>query len=91
MVKVVNPALASPSSLTVGNTLKTESKRPSSVKVSQGVLAQWEGTDDPSVDMEHLGKDGKISWMCNVPAQEKVDITLQWEVSTPAKAVVVGL
>jgi hypothetical protein len=43
------------------------------------------------VDLMALGKDGKISWLCSIPAQAKVNLTLQWEVSAPANTTIVGL
>jgi hypothetical protein len=61
------------------------------VKVSEGVVAQWDGADDSSADMDALGKNGKINWLCDIPAGEKVNLTLQWEVSMPVKTQVVGL
>ncbi|KAK7043145.1 hypothetical protein VNI00_008499 [Paramarasmius palmivorus] len=61
------------------------------VKVSEGVVAQWDGADDSSVDVDALGKNGKIDWLCDIPAGEKVNLTLQWEVSMPVKTQVVGL
>ena len=27
-----------------------------------------------------VGKDGKLSWICQVPSQGKMDVMLQWEV-----------
>ena len=62
------------------------------VKVSNGIIIQWDGADDPeSVDMDALGKDGKVNWFCEVSAGEKVNLSLQWEVSVPAKMRVTGL
>uniref|UniRef100_A0A0W0EWT0 Mucoidy inhibitor a n=1 Tax=Moniliophthora roreri TaxID=221103 RepID=A0A0W0EWT0_MONRR len=61
------------------------------VKVAEGVVAQWDGADDSSVDVDALGKNGKINWLCEVAGQEKVNLTLQWEVSVPVKTQVVGL
>ncbi|KAL0067705.1 hypothetical protein AAF712_005145 [Marasmius tenuissimus] len=62
-----------------------------SVKVTEGVTAQWAGSDEPNVDVRMLGKDGKVVWLCDVPAQGNVDLTLQWEVLTPPDAQVFGL
>ena len=28
-----------------------------------------------------VGKDGKLSWICEVPSQRKMNVMLQWEVS----------
>ena len=36
---------------------------------SGGVVAQWYGADEEGVDVEALGKDGKLNWVCAVPAQ----------------------
>ncbi|KAJ2918730.1 hypothetical protein MD484_g1671, partial [Candolleomyces efflorescens] len=74
-----------------------------SVQVSSGVVAQWdrpgsdpsstteEGFDSESVDLTALGKDGKISWLCSVPAQTKTNLTLQWEVNAPANTNITGI
>ncbi|KAK1226625.1 hypothetical protein PQX77_010396 [Marasmius sp. AFHP31] len=62
-----------------------------SVKVANGVVVQWDGADEESVDGDALGSDGKINWLCEVPAGEKVNLSLQWEVSMPAKMRVSGL
>ncbi|KAL0565083.1 hypothetical protein V5O48_016947 [Marasmius crinis-equi] len=62
-----------------------------SVKVANGIIAQWDGADEESVDVDALGRDGKINWLCEVPAGEKVSLSLQWEVSMPVKMGVNGL
>ncbi|ESK90597.1 mucoidy inhibitor a [Moniliophthora roreri MCA 2997] len=100
-VKLVNPALKVPTGSTKpqavagsssgGETTVVEASAGPNVKVAEGVVAQWDGADDPSVDVNALGKDGKINWLCDVAGQEKVNLTLQWEVSTPVKTQVVGL
>ncbi|KAF9258853.1 hypothetical protein L218DRAFT_709110 [Marasmius fiardii PR-910] len=59
------------------------------VNVSGGVVAVWDGADDVDVDIEALGKDGKMNWLCELQGQEKVNLTLQWEVSS--KVPVYGL
>ncbi|KAG7098225.1 hypothetical protein E1B28_000192 [Marasmius oreades] len=61
------------------------------VKVANGIVAQWDSADEESVDGDALGRDGKINWLCEIPAGEKVNLSLQWEVSMPAKTRVVGL
>jgi hypothetical protein len=63
----------------------------SPLKVSSGVIAQWHGADEASVEAEVLGRDGKLDWMCNVLAQEKIGLVLQWEVTAPVKAIITGL
>ena len=82
------------------NTLKAVAK---SVKVTSGVVARWDrpgseaasGTDEESdsdpVDLTTLGKDGKINWLCSVPAQAKANLTLQWEVSAPVSTNIAGI
>ncbi|KAF9465723.1 hypothetical protein BDZ94DRAFT_299259 [Collybia nuda] len=61
------------------------------VQVSGGVIAQWYEADEPGVDPTSLGKDGKFNWVCSVPAQKKINLALQWEVSAPVGANIVGL
>ncbi|TDL23085.1 mitochondrial carrier [Rickenella mellea] len=73
IVNMSNPALTLPpsSAITIAN-----GKPPQPVDVSSGIKAQWDGTDEPDFDMTALGKDGKINWVCSVPAQEKVNLHL---------------
>lgn len=59
--------------------------------LSNGVVAQWHGADDPGVDVASLGKDGKLNWVCSIPPQEKLNLVLLWEVNAPTNANVVGL
>jgi hypothetical protein len=94
-VKLISPAL------TAGPTGFGESaskdkdidKVSQKLSVGNGVVAQWDGTDEPPTDgdAEVLGKDGKIKWVCSVPARGKVNWILQWEVTAPVNAEVVGL
>ncbi len=94
-VKLVKPALSLPGLMT--GTMKTKdvaaaaARRVPHVNVEDGVLAQWEGSDDTDTDVSSLGKDGKINFLCTVPAQGKLNLLLQWEVSSSAKVVVDGL
>ena len=60
-------------------------------KVKEGVVAVWDGADDPDVDLGSFGKSGKINWLCEVPAKEKLNLTLQWEVGVPQNMNVTGL
>ncbi|KAK1235324.1 hypothetical protein PQX77_001452, partial [Marasmius sp. AFHP31] len=86
-VKLISPPLKLPGSVVEFGKDKTIP----SVKVTEGVTAQWAGSDEPNVDVKMLGKDGKVLWLCDVPAQGNVDLTLQWEVLTPPDAQVFGL
>ncbi|KAL0070022.1 hypothetical protein AAF712_002919 [Marasmius tenuissimus] len=65
------------------------------VKVAEGVFAQWDGADEGKgkhdVDVEALGKNGKLNWLCDVRPQDKVNLALRWEVSVPVKVQVTGL
>lgn len=83
-VKLVNPALSVPeqgfgwgSSVSTAN---REFRVPPPVSVASGVVAQWHGADEAGVEVEALGKDGKLDWVCAVPAQEQIRLVLQWEV-----------
>jgi hypothetical protein len=99
VVKVFNPPELDPdcsgtmkagSSSTTAAGSSVPSGKAAQIKVN-GVVAQWDGADEPGVDQESLGKDGKFNWLCDLPAHRKVNLALQWEVSTPLKANVVGL
>lgn len=93
-VKLVSPAL------TVGPTAgestskdKDKDKALQKLSVAKGVMAQWDGTDELETDgsAEALGKNGKVNWVCSVPQQGKVNLVLQWEVTAPLSATVLGL
>ncbi|KAJ6553695.1 hypothetical protein DFH09DRAFT_1280758 [Mycena vulgaris] len=44
------------------------------------------------IEVEALGLDRKVNWICAVPAQGKINLALEWEVTvSPASAQVVGL
>ncbi|RXW11376.1 hypothetical protein EST38_g14479, partial [Candolleomyces aberdarensis] len=86
-----------------GNSEKALKAVAKSVKVTSGVVAQWdrpgsdaasatdEGLDSEPVDFTALGKDGKINWLCSVAAQTKTNLTLQWEVNAPIKTNIAGI
>jgi hypothetical protein len=86
-VKLVSPSLVIPDCSTTGGVPSA----PAPVKVSDGVVAQWVGADEKGFDVESLGKDGKLNWVCSVPAQGKITLSLSWEVNNPARATIVGL
>ena len=66
---------------------------PAPLPLAPGITAQWAGTDDLASedDVAGLGGDGKVEWVCAVPAQGKVTLVLQWEVSAPLKTPIAGL
>lgn len=98
-VKLVSPALGVPGEGFGGGTVSGHSsstgaggepKVLSPLKVVSGVNAQWHGADE-GVEVEALGRDGKLNWVCAIPAQEKIGLVLQWEVTAPAKTAIAGL
>lgn len=90
-VKLVSPALSLPDGPSI-KTVKTNASRAvPHVQVSEDVVARWEGSDESGIDVDALGKDGKINWLCTIPPQGKINLVMQWEVSTPARAHVTGL
>jgi len=89
-VKLISPGLslsASPSA--VSST--SNSAVPTRVNVCDGVFAQWNCADDPSADVTALGKNGQLDWICALPAFGKVNLLLEWEVSTSQKEQIKGL
>ncbi|KAF8961396.1 hypothetical protein BDZ97DRAFT_1759956 [Flammula alnicola] len=61
------------------------------VRVAEGVVAQWNGADAPNADVAMLGKDGRLDWICAVPAFSKINLVLQWEVSAAPTVAINGL
>ena len=93
-VKLVNPVLTMGSLLGGGEGGSKEKEKPAQkVGIAKGIVAQWDGTDEPRAeeDAKSLGKNGKINWLCSIPAQGKVNLVLQWEILAPVNADVVGL
>jgi len=89
-VKLISPALSlSVSPTTVPNT--SNSAVPTRVNICDGVFAQWNRADDPSADVTALGKNGQLDWICALPAFGKVNLLLQWEVSTSQQERIEGL
>lgn len=86
-VKQINPLLAN----VLEESRSGEIKAPEKVKISSGVFAQWSGADEPDVNVESLGKDGKFDWVCSVPPQGKIDLVLQYEVIAPPRTQITGL
>ncbi|KAJ7657604.1 hypothetical protein B0H17DRAFT_1097651 [Mycena rosella] len=91
-VKLVNPALKLPSDAGASGATKGAPKDPQVVSVFKGVKAHWDGADQADCEVETLGLDRKVNWICSVPAQEKINLALEWEVTvSPASAQVMGL
>ncbi|KAK0462507.1 uncharacterized protein EV420DRAFT_1265735 [Desarmillaria tabescens] len=90
-VKPVSPALSLLDAHTIKSSMTNTPRAVPHVQVSEGVVAQWEGSDESGIDVDALGKDGKINWLCTVPPQGQLNLVMQWEVSTPAHVDVIGL
>ena len=94
-VKLVNPALGVPGTATSTSSSANwgERKVLPPVSVASGVVAQWHGADEGGVEVETLGRDGKLNWVCAVPAQEQIGLVLEWEVVAPqtVKTAIQGL
>ena len=88
-VNLISPALTLPTT----STLKLKGKETSPrVQVSEGIIAQWNGSDDPNGDFSALGRNGRIDWiLCAIPAFGTVNLLLQWEVTTTKKTEIYGL
>ncbi|KAF8340034.1 hypothetical protein F5887DRAFT_979609 [Amanita rubescens] len=95
VVKLFTPSLPTVQG-NIGSTKgeKSANNAGTKVKVAQGVVAQWgDGTEDAATveDGETaVGRDGKLSWVCDVSPQGKIGLALQWEVTAPAQAHVIG-
>ncbi|KAJ6469143.1 hypothetical protein C8R47DRAFT_1055473 [Mycena vitilis] len=96
-VKLVNPALTLPAENagTGMSSIKAVPKTaaaPQVLNVARGIVAQWDGVDEPDCAVESLGLDRKLNWVCSVASQAKINLSLEWEVTvSPASAKVVGL
>lgn len=88
VVKLDTPSLSAVSGGTVNKLKNASSSGNAPVKVAAGVVAQWEVNPDEDAEP---GRDGKINWLCAVPAQTKVNLVLKWEVTSPARQHVHGL
>ena len=85
-IKLLNPPL--PPSVAEDNTGKE--KKSDGISVSPGVLALWDGTGDPEVNQDVVGKNGCVRWDVSLRPQETVNLVLKFEVSYPEKLVVDG-
>ncbi|CAA7265466.1 unnamed protein product [Cyclocybe aegerita] len=102
-VKLVQPSLVLPNAEGVGTVSSAagsseKAKLPPPLKVSSGVVATWDGADEVSlgqgqvdVDVDALGREGRLCWICSVAPQSKVGLVLQWEVSAPLRTDITGL
>ncbi|KXN85068.1 Protein F37C4.5 [Leucoagaricus sp. SymC.cos] len=86
-VKRISPALVD----VLKETSSGEIKIPDKLKVSSGVFAQWNGADEPDVNVESLGAEGKFDWVCAIPSQGKMDLVLQYEITAPSNTQISGL
>ena len=59
-------------------------------EIEDDVMASWEATADGG-DIDALGKDGVLKWVCALRPQTKVALHLQWEVTSPTQATVAAL
>lgn len=89
-VKRITPALTLPSAATVSEGSGKSSSVPP-LTVAEGIVAQWNGAEDPSTEVSALGKDRKLNWVCAVPAQGKINLALGWDVVAPASLSINGL
>ncbi|KAG5641474.1 hypothetical protein DXG03_005126 [Asterophora parasitica] len=95
-VNLVSPGLhkGSTSSSGIGSVSAGSSKEDPAAKlvtVAKGITAFWDGADEPEPEVEALGRNGKLNWVCTVPPQGKVNLVLQWEVASPARTEIAGL
>ncbi|KAJ7119770.1 hypothetical protein C8R44DRAFT_706692 [Mycena epipterygia] len=96
-VKLVSPALVLAPEAGAGMssmTMKAPPKNPATqvLSIARGVTAQWDGVDEQDCAVESLGLDRKLNWICAVPAQAKINLVLEWEVTvSPASAQTLGL
>ncbi|KAJ7071349.1 hypothetical protein C8F01DRAFT_1110168 [Mycena amicta] len=90
-VKLLSPALTFPESAGRNTSTNTGPLKPQLLALGNGIAAQWDGADEPNCDPETLGLDRKLNWVCGVPAQQKVNLSLEWEITAPASASIVGL
>lgn len=47
------------------------------------VFAQWHGSDEAEVQVESLGRDGKLNWVCK-DVQASIELSLRWQVKIPS-------
>ncbi|KAH6911819.1 mucoidy inhibitor A [Coprinopsis sp. MPI-PUGE-AT-0042] len=86
-------SLTSKSGDNSSSTSSATKKIPAPVKVSNEVVAKWDdgNEEEENIDVGSLGKDGKVNFVCALPAQGKTNISMQWEVTAPAKTKIYGL
>ena len=82
VVKLITP------SLPLASTLASSSSVPS-VKVGDGIIARWTITDE--VNASDVGKDGMLEWVCTIPPLGKVNLLLEWEVTSNPRSTIVEL
>ncbi|TEB24527.1 hypothetical protein FA13DRAFT_1756801 [Coprinellus micaceus] len=91
-VKLISPSLPSPSSASQSGTGgSVTSPSTSSIKDFASKIGNGAKQATKVAEGAHVGKDGKVQWVCALEAQMKVDLTLHWEVSAAKEVVVIGL
>lgn len=56
------------------------------VVVSEGVWVMLDGADGLEPNVQVLGCNGKLFWVCYLPPRRNIKLELQWEVSAPTTA-----
>jgi uncharacterized protein (TIGR02231 family) len=97
-VKLIAPALPSVHSRIEGSVKeekKTDHSRRPMLHVSPGITAEWGDGMEDTTSIEDgtavVGQDGKLSWVCEIPSQGKVNLLLRWDVTSPASIDVFNL
>ncbi len=101
-IKLLNPPLPStagqPSGLQRMMSLASSEKdnyskksKGNKIRVSPGVVALWDGTGDPKMDQDVVGKNGRVRWDVSLRPQETANLVMKFEVSYPEKLSVVDM
>ncbi|KAJ3504191.1 hypothetical protein NLJ89_g8067 [Agrocybe chaxingu] len=85
-VNLLNPSLVLPHVNRKGVLQTAEA-----VKVMEHVRAEWDGMGEADVEPSLVGKEGRFNWICEVPSQGKLNLTLSWEVACPYGTDIMGL
>lgn len=61
------------------------------VTIQEGVIAKWDSGSEDGDENVNIGKDGKLKWVVNLPALEKINLVLAYDISSAANLQLVGL